>query len=211
MKISQLFCVLTALLSSPALFAASVSVAGLMNGKAIVSINGGSPRMMAVGQTLQDVKLLRADSQSATFEIDGKQQTLQMGKGFSGSNASGKATAILTAGSNGHFMTAGQINGMTTQMVVDTGASSVAMSASEARRLGILYRNGQPMATSTANGIVPAYRVVFDTVKVGDILLYHVEGSVIEGAGLPVTLLGMSFLSRVSMNREGSTMTLKKP
>jgi aspartyl protease family protein len=47
-------------------------------------------------------------------------------------------------------------------------------------------------------------------VKIGDISLNMVEGTVIEGAGLPVALLGMTFLSRVEMHRENSVLTLTK-
>jgi len=58
-----------------------------------------------------------------------------------------------------------------------------------------------------AGGVVPVYRLVFDTVKVGGIELHAVEGVVIE-RGLDIALLGMSFLSRVEMKNEGQTMTL---
>jgi aspartyl protease family protein len=50
---------------------------------------------------------------------------------------------------------------------------------------------------------------MFDRVKVGDIELHNVEGVVVE-AGLSVALLGMTFLNRVEMRREGHTMTLTR-
>jgi len=92
---------------------------------------------------------------------------------------------------------------------VDTGAAVVALPASEAVRLGIDYRKGRPGSTRTAGGVVPVYRVTFDTVKVGAIELHAVDGLVIE-QGLDVALLGMSFLSRVEMKNEGQSMTLMR-
>jgi len=54
---------------------------------------------------------------------------------------------------------------------------------------------------------VPVYRVRFDNVKLGSIELTGVEGIVIE-QGLDVALLGMTFLNRVDMKRDGQTMML---
>jgi len=74
-------------------------------------------------------------------------------------------------------------------------------------RLGIDYRKGRPGTTRTAGGVVPVYRITFDTVRIGTIELHAVEGLVIE-QGLDIALLGMSFLSRVEMKNEGQAMTL---
>ena len=62
---------------------------------------------------------------------------------------------------------------------------------------------------STANGVVPAYRVKLDEVRLGDISLNNVDGVVTIGSQ-PIVLLGMSFLNRMEMKRDGETMTLKK-
>ena len=55
---------------------------------------------------------------------------------------------------------------------------------------------------------MPVYRISLATVRIGDIALNNVEASVHEGDGLPVILLGMSFLNRVEMQRDGERMTL---
>ncbi len=210
MRISQLL-VLSSLLLSPLAHATSISVAGLMNGKVIVSLDGGPVRTIAVGQTLPGgVKLLKADSQNAVFDDNGSKRILSMGQGFSSNGASGNSKLVLTANGQGHFFTTGQINGAWTQMVVDTGATMVSISADEARRLGIDYLKGSRGSSNTANGSVPAYKVLLDTVTVGDITLHQVDGLVVEGQGLGVTLLGMSFLRRLRMEREGTTLTLTK-
>lgn len=202
------------LLLSTAAFAtcaAELNVTGLFSNKAMVSIDGGKPRIMAAGESKGGVKLISANSNGATFEIDGKRQTLGMGQSISSSFAGGEKPVVkLTADGNGHFSTLGSINGYTTRFLVDTGATTVALSTSEAKRMGIDYQNGERGASSTANGVVPVYKVMLHNVKVGDISLNMVEATVIEGAGLPVVLLGMTFLTRVEMHRENSVLTLTK-
>jgi aspartyl protease family protein len=107
-------------------------------------------------------------------------------------------------------MTLGQINGGTVQFLVDTGATAIAIPSADARRLGINYLNGQRGYTETANGRATAYRITLDTVTVGGITLHSVEAVVLEGNGLNVALLGMTFLSRTEMKRDGQSMTLVK-
>lgn len=191
--------------------ATDISVSALFPGKAILIINGGKPRVLSAGQsTAEGVKLISADSRRAVVEVDGKRRTLALGESIATSFAtSGKPTVRLTALSDGHFVTDGSINGVGVQFLVDTGATFVAMSVDEARRIGVPYLNGSRGFSSTANGIVETYRVVLDTVKLGEITLNNVEGSVLPG-NMPGVLLGMSFLKRLQMTRENNTMVLTK-
>lgn len=187
--------------------AASVGVVGLFKDKAMVSIDGSQPRLIAAGQAIQDVKLLSANSDSATFEIGGRQHTLTMGQSFAAAGNSGKPTVKLSADPSGHFISMGSVNGYSVTFILDTGASAVALPASEASRMGIKYKTGQMVGVSTANGIIPAWRVSLNNVKLGDISLNQVEGMVVESP-MPAALLGMSFLNRTDMQREGQIMTL---
>ncbi len=211
----KLYCISATLLWLIALPAPAteVNVVGLFNGKAMVSVDGGKPRMLSVGQSAaQGVKLLSADSREAVLEIDGKRKTLGMGQSLSYASSSGgggKQSVSLIADGRGHFFAPGSINGGSTRFLVDTGASYVSLSAAEARRLGIDYQNGERGMMSTANGVVPFYRITLDTVKLGGVTVTQVQASVHE-APLEVTLLGMSFLNRVEMKHEGGTMTLIK-
>src|SRR5204863_6727546 len=95
------------------------------------------------------------------------------------------------------------------RFLVDTGATAVSLSASDATRLGIDYRKGQPSLMGTANGSAVAYQVKLDTVRVGNIILSNVDAAVLEGQ-MPFALLGMSFLNRMEMKRNGQTMVLTK-
>jgi aspartyl protease family protein len=197
----------------PALaWAAEVSVIGLYPGKAVVVIDGGAPRVLTVGQKPVDgVALLSTDRDTATLLIDGQKKTLKMGPHPSGPAASASPqSATLTADPRGHFLVDGQINGGSVRFLVDTGATVVSLPATDATRLGIDYRKGQPGLMGTANGTAVAYGVRLDTVRVGDIVVNNVEATVVEGSQMPFTLLGMSFLNRMEMRREGQTMVLIK-
>lgn len=200
--------------AGPAL-AADIAVNALFGGKAQISVNGGRPVMLSTGQTSPEgVRLISADSSSAVIEYQGRRQTLVPGAsgrfGGAGSATSSSGSVVLNPDARGHYLTLGQINGGTVQLLVDTGATMIAIPSAEARRLGINYLSGQRGYTETANGKAAAYRVTLDSVKVGDITLYSVEAVVMEGDGLKVTLLGMSFLNRTDMKRDGQTMTLTK-
>jgi aspartyl protease family protein len=192
--------------------AADVNVVGLFNGKAVLTIDGGKPRTLSVGETSPEgVKLLSATSEAAVVDYKGQRQTLGVGHGTRiGSSAADTGTGQVTliADSRGHFVTTGTINGVSVRFLVDTGASAVSFSVEEARRLGISYLNGTPSRASTANGTVPAYRVKLDNVRVGDITLSNVDGVVVDGSGMNIALLGMSFLNRTQMKRDGDTLTL---
>lgn len=192
----------------PAASATSVSVMGLFKDKAIVSIDGGKPRTLSVGQAVQGVKLVAADSGGASFDVDGTRRTLGMGQSFAGgATPAARQSVSLTADARGHFAANGSLNGYPVSFLVDTGATAIAISAAEAKRIGIDYKAGQAAGVNTAAGLVPAWRVTFNTVKVGGISVNQVDGLVVE-SGLSVPLLGMSFLNRMDMRRDGQTMTL---
>jgi len=186
-----------------------VSLVGTFDTKAaILSIDSGAPRTVKVGQTLEGVTVLSVAKEQATVEVDGRRRVLSRGQTFStNAGASDRQSATLVAGRDGHYVTTGTVNGGSVRFVVDTGATVIALPASDANRLGIDYRKGQPARVQTASGQTPAYLVRLDTVRVGGIELNNVEAVVIEG-GLSVALLGMSFLNRVEFRHEAGQMTL---
>jgi len=193
--------------------ATDVNVVGLFPDRAIVVINKGAPRTLRAGQaTAEGVKLISADSRAAVLEIDGKRQTLEMGQAFEGAAAESDSTrgsVTVAPDSRGHYYVDAQVNGGHVRFVVDTGATLISISAADAQRLGIDYRSGQVGYALVADGRrVPSWRVKLDSVVVGDIRLYGVEASVSEGDA--PALLGMSFLNRTEMRREGQNLTLTK-
>jgi aspartyl protease family protein len=95
------------------------------------------------------------------------------------------------------------------EFVVDTGATLVSLSSKDARRIGLSYLQGKPVTMRTANGAAPAYQVRLDTVRVGEIVLNAVDAVVMDNQDMPV-LLGMSFLNRTDMRRDGQNMVLTR-
>lgn len=206
---AALVCLIAAGIAS----AADINIIALTAGKAVVKINGGTAQTLTVGQiTAEGVKLVSADSESATFEVGGRRRTLGLGQSISiGGGAVSAQRATLIADTGGHFITTAVVNGVSLRFIVDTGASLVTLGSRDAGRAGINYLAGQKALLQTANGVAVAYRVKLDTVRVGDITLHNVDGAVVEGNAVGETgLLGMSFLNRLEMRREGATMTLTR-
>ncbi len=106
-------------------------------------------------------------------------------------------------------MPTGQINGRAVQFMVDTGASQVVMSESDARRIDLKFEQGQPMRVSTANGMATGYRVVLSSVRVGEVQVFEVPAIVLPQA-MPFILLGNGFLMRFQMQRNNDQLTLER-
>ena len=202
---------LAVLLAGSAAQAQSVALAGMLGNKALLVVNGTAPKTVAAGETHEGVKVISTSGDQALVEQNGKRNTLRVGEApvnMGASKSGGKGNRIvLVAGTGGHFMTAGQINGKAVQFMVDTGATSVAMGAQDAERTGINFRIGQPVMMSTANGSVQGYRIKLDSVRVGDVEVFGVD-AVVTPQPMPYMLLGNSFLTRFQMLRENDQMTL---
>lgn len=190
--------------------AQDVGLAGLMGSKALLMVNGGEPRAVAVGQTLDGIRLVSIQGDQATIEISGKKRPLRVGQHAVGTpSGDGSEKVILTANGQGHFLTNGTVNGVSLRFLVDTGATMISLGQSDARRVGLDASKGQRGYSETANGRAEVSRVKIDNIRVGDITLHNVDALVHQN-DMPIALLGMSFLNRMEMQREGSTMTLKK-
>jgi aspartyl protease family protein len=194
--------------------AQQVALSGLSGSRALLVVDGGAPRFLNPGQSHQGVKLVSAEGDSAVVEIDGRRQTLRVGDapvsiGGGQGAASGGQRIVLTADSRGHFLPQGQINGRAVHFMVDTGATLVALSEAEAKRLNVKYQDGRPVQISTANGTVTAYQIQLTSVRVGDLMVYDVP-AVVAPQAMPYVLLGNSFLTRFQMQRHNDQMTLER-
>ncbi|MDR7148267.1 aspartyl protease family protein [Hydrogenophaga palleronii] len=199
------------MLAGPAL-AQQVALAGLSANRALLVIEGASPRFMSPGQTSQGVKLVSAQGDVAVIEVEGRRQILRVGDApvhVGGRAVVGGQRIVLTADASGHFLPQGQINGRSVQFMVDTGATLIAISESEARRLNLNFETGRPVRISTANGTVNAYQIQLSSVRVGDVQVYDVA-AVVAPQPMPFVLLGNSFLTRFQMQRQNDQMTLEK-
>ena len=93
----------------------------------------------------------------------------------------------------GMYRTVGLINGRVANFLVDTGASTIAMSTRKAKSLGIDFiklSKGKRLPVGTANGTAYAYPVILDTVSVGGIEAKFIRASIIEGDATDEILFG---------------------
>lgn len=202
---------LSSLAVSSAQAAPQVQVVGLFPGAAVLSIDG-ERKLVKVGQTgPEGVTVVSADSHGAVLRVDGHERNYELGREYSDGFAKPAKTQFSIAlGHGGHYWPQGSINGNPVQFLVDTGATTVALSEEDAARIGIDYRlNGVPMIVSTANGQAKAWKVTLDRVKLGDIEVIGVEGTVVQGGGLPEILLGMSFLNRIRWRDEQGVLIME--
>lgn len=201
---------LAALLAAAPFAQADVALVGAMKEKALLSVNGGPPRTFAIGANLPDgSKLVAVTSNSATIEEKGKRYTVRLGE-FAAAAPTGGGSMVLAPDANGHYSVAGEINGFPVNMLLDTGASLVAIPAPLARKFGIEYRSkGRRAFTQTAAGLAEVWIVKLDRIRVGEFEFANVEATINE-AGLPVILLGNSVLKRLDMKTESGMLTLTK-
>jgi aspartyl protease family protein len=192
--------------------AQTVTMSGSLGDKALLLIDG-KPRTLAVGSTVQGVKLLGVTGSDAVVEVGGKRVSLALGGaqvnlGGGGSEGTG-SLIVMTAGSGGHFTSGGSINGKAVNFLVDTGATSVSISQTVADRIGLDYRKGRQAMASTANGPVPIHVMSLSVVRIGDVQVYNVD-AVVMPAPMEQVLLGNSFLTRFQMKRENDKLTLER-
>jgi aspartyl protease family protein len=187
---------------------ANIVAVGLMQGMAILEVEGKRVTLK-VGQTRSGVTLIESDSRQALIKYQGKQEVLLLGASIVSSYTQAKRGVVrLGRGENGHYFTSARINGHKVKMLVDTGASHIALSGQMAKRMGINYASGQKGKSSTAGGIVTSYTLKLDQVQVGSIKRYSVLASVIEGAYPSTPLLGMSFLNQIKMHEDQRMLIL---
>lgn len=211
------------LLAALCLFAAtmawariSVTVSGVMGDKALVSVNGAPARVMRPGERIGGVHLIGVGSDYVEIILEGRRHTLRISQGVHASLASASggnearsgAQVVLTADGRGHFTATGTVNGLPVHFLVDTGASLVSLPSSVARQAGINLDAATPVVITTANGRTQAKRIVINSLKLGQISVNLVEALVMDDSALAQPLLGMSFLNRTNMLREGDTLVL---
>ena len=184
--------------------ATTVFVTSIGPGQVNLIVNGSVVRSLRTGEVSPEgVRVIEIGRDVVHLEVDGKRWSMRLGSSTSSS-------VVLQADSRGHFVVTAHVNGLPTRAIVDTGASTVSMSRSEAARLRINLSGAIPGVAHTAGGARRVWLTRVASVQVGDIVLADVEVTVSETDELPITLLGMSFLNRVEMQRSGSTLVLTR-
>ena len=210
MRLSPLLLLLASAIAS----AQSVTLTGTMGGKALLIVDGSAPKIVAVGDSYQGVKVLSTQGDTAVVQVEGKRMNVRVGDlpasvGEQAGSAPRGDKIVFSAGDGGHFMAQGSINGKATQFMVDTGATTVAMGASDAKRLGLDYTSGKPVRMNTANGATLGYLLKLNSVRIGDVDVANVD-AIVSPQPMPYVLLGNSFLTRFSMRKDNGQMTLER-
>jgi aspartyl protease family protein len=183
-----------------------------MGSKALLVIQG-QPVTLSAGESRHGVTLRSIEGGRARVEWAGRVSELTVGGaparvGAGGPGPGSGRRIVLAAGSGGHFMTPGSINGRTVQFMVDTGATTIALGAADARRVGLDLQGAQRVMMQTAGGNVPAQALTLTAVTVGDVTVANVQ-AVVMPTDMPFVLLGNSFLSRFQMRRDNDVLQLE--
>lgn len=188
----------------------SLHVVGLFPGKVVLMIDG-KQAIIKQGAESEGVRYIKSSGEDVVLELNGVQKVYKMGAAVSTNfTVPDVKRKTIYANKRGMFLSVGSINGQAIRFLVDTGATTVAMSSIQAKKLNIKYRlDGKETTARTASGIAKAYRVNLKSVKVGGILQKNVVGLVIDGAFPKEILLGMSFLNRLKVEKTGGVMTLE--
>ncbi len=210
-KIVPLSFVLLCVLLPSLLLAEEILVLGLFRDTAILRVDGKQYKLRVGERSPEGIMLVSADSEEAVLELNGKRSVYRLGSHISASFAAPKNAQALIRRDRGMYSVQGFINRQPIHFLVDTGASWVVLNANHARKLGINFRyEGTPGWASTASGQARVYKLTLQSVRVGDIVLKNVAAAVLEGNAPTTALLGMSFLNRVKMKREGEILLLQQ-
>ncbi len=212
LTIVRRFAVLSCLFAVSVWADVQVEVQALMRDVAVLRIDGRQQTLRAGQRTSEGVKLVSSTPKQAVVEIDGRRHTLTLSQRISSSfEAAEQGEVRISRNAYNRYLTNGEVNGRRLLMLVDTGATMVALNEQHAAMVGIDYkRTGKPGQAGTAGGVVPAWRVTLDKVAVGPITLHHVPAMVLSGAFPEEVLLGMSYLKHVNLREQDGVMVLQQ-
>jgi aspartyl protease family protein len=191
---------------------APVEAVGLFKDRAMIRVLGRE-HYLTVGQTSPEgATLIESDAQHAVVRYKDETYRLSLTDRVGGTfQAPNQASISIAPDAIGQYRIQGTINGYSTDFLVDTGASLVAISEREAKQIGIDYANSTERApVVTAQGQANSYIVDLETLTVGGIQTHHVRAAVIPGDYPIEVLLGMSFLHKVKMEQTAGVMVLKQ-
>ncbi len=190
----------------------SVRVLALFPDKAMLEIDG-QRKVLAAGKSGPGgVRLISANPREAVVEIDGRRETLRLGSGVSAryQDRERREVRILKDNRAAGYFVDGLINGQPVRFLVDTGATSIAMSERHASNLGIRHRvEGTRVRIGTASGDAIGHRIELRSIRIGELRLNDVAAVVIEGDSPRHVLLGMNVLTRFDMEQRENLLILR--
>lgn len=188
----------------------SVELQALLGDTVVVMING-QRKTLRPGQSFAGVTLVAAQPTTATLEINGRSQTLGLSQRVSSNYQELQEQVVnIARDPRMQYQTNAIINGHSALVLVDTGASTVAISSAQARSMNIDYASGYATKAETASGLTDAYGITLQSVSVGGIQVNNVPAMVVRGDYPTTILLGMTYLQHVKMQEQNGILSLSR-
>lgn len=187
-----------------------LDVRAIMGNQVMVEWQGDRHRL-AVGDSVDGLSLEAVEDGEAVFTYQGERVRLGLSDRVGGEFSGGSSQEVrIQQDATGMYRTRGQINGQTSRLIVDTGANLVALGRAQAEQLGVDLEGATRRRVQTASGATTGYQVRLDSINVGGITVRNVRAMVLEGAGPPEPLLGMSYLGQVNLQQDDGVLVLRQ-
>jgi len=207
-----LFCIVSQFFWMHHASSGNLQVQALLRDMVVVQLDGKRITLFKGRAAVSGLQLISSDSYEAVIEYQGKRKKYYLGNQPVRTHypaTTSTAKHQVWPDRHGMYFTAGSINGVGTSLLLDTGASVVAMNIYHARSFGIdLSHSYRRLNVKTASGQTTGYAVKLNTVRIGGIQLNNVDAVILQGSYPERVLLGMSFLKNVEMQRKNKMITL---
>ena len=190
--------------------AVQVELQALLGDSAVLNV-GGERQLLRPGESHDGVTLVRTTGTAAIVRVNGETRSVELSRRV-GTTYEKPRQKIVTIprNSRNQYLTTAMINGRSTQVLVDTGANVVALSADAAKNLGIDDSTGVQVSVETAGGVLDARQVTLDSVAVGGIRIDRVDATVVQSEYPAIVLLGMSYLRHVKIEEQNGILSLSR-
>lgn len=154
---------------------------------------------LAVGAALTVPQIAERTLEDAAREAQPTVQSAAPVKQQNSASGSARRSVVLNADARGHFQGVFRINGRKVDGLIDTGASVIALNRSTARKLGLSVKASDfTLRVNTANGVAKAAHAVLRRVEIQSIRVDNVDALILDDKSLSGTLIGMSFLNKLT-------------
>lgn len=206
----KVLCAIAFVLLGQAVYAQKQVVAvGLFEGAALLRVDG-MQKLVRTGEVYEGVKVESATPMKVVVSQAGETEELRLTSHIATAFTPPSRTQwSIPANSARQYITTAAINGRRLKVLVDTGATVVALSSLQADRLQMNYRKeGREGTVTTASGVAKAWHWKLERVNVGGLDVGYIDATVIEGPYPEIALLGMSFLEKVDMRETSGVLHL---
>jgi aspartyl protease family protein len=194
----------------------NMQVIGLLKNEAIVLIDG-QRKVLKIGDTTSTgYTLIEANSHKAIFSYKGKKSTYTLSTQINSTYTTAQPkeetyskVVRIPLDKDGKYVTTAKINGKPINVLIDTGANTVTLSEKQAKQLKIDYAKEETVTVNTAGGNSKGFLVMLNEITLSGIKVKDVNATILEGEDPKIALLGMTFLSKVSMKFDEKTQILE--